>query len=501
MDALIELVKIVNKKRLSKIDVFDKTFINQDFNNLYYKLYDGLESGRITNDITAAKFIYGSNEKDAKFRKLKSRFKSKILKTILLFDVDELFNYELGKAYYECITHSHIIEILVKLTGTSTLVVELIKENYTKAQKYQFYDILKSYSYLLMTYYALKGNKKLFTIEEEYFNEYSEMLKNEQIAKNLYNKGIVEIVSASSINQELLDKIHAIVEELNTVRLKVENPEIQFFYFYVSLLYHEYKNDLKGILKLCDATEALLDEYIQVSSNNRRVILLVYRLRSNLQLGNYEVALQMLETNLAILPERNKYNWYIVKEIEFKIYLRDHKIQEAYHVYEEVIANPTFKRQTDELTERWKIYQAYLIFMDNYLNKGEYKFSLGRFMNDVPVNSKDKSGFNFAIRIISILFQAARDDFSYIFSNMEALRVYRSRYLNDNTYKRNHLFLSAMMKAEKSGFNAKTMLQSDWQELDELRRPNANIIADWEIIPYHQLWDIFVSLCKLHKIT
>ncbi|HRB93248.1 MAG TPA: hypothetical protein PLT17_07570, partial [Chitinophagales bacterium] len=195
------------------------------------------------------------------------------------------------------------------------------------------------------------------------------------------------------------------------------------------------------------------------------------------------------------------YNWYIVKEIEFKIYLRDHKIQEAYHVYEEVIANPTFKRQTDELTERWKIYQAYLIFMDNYLNKGEYKFSLGRFMNDVPVNSKDKSGFNFAIRIISILFQAARDDFSYIFSNMEALRVYRSRYLNDNTYKRNHLFLSAMMKAEKSGFNAKTMLQSDWQELDELRRPNANIIADWEIIPYHQLWDIFVSLCKLHKIT
>lgn len=318
MDALIELVKIVNKKRLSKIDVFDKTFINQDFNNLYYKLYDGLESGRITNDITAAKFIYGSNEKDAKFRKLKSRFKSKILKTILLFDVDELFNYELGKAYYECITHSHIIEILVKLTGTSTLVVELIKENYTKAQKYQFYDILKSYSYLLMTYYALKGNKKLFTIEEEYFNEYSEMLKNEQIAKNLYNKGIVEIVSASSINQELLDKIHAIVEELNTVRLKVENPEIQFFYFYVSLLYHEYKNDLKGILKLCDATEALLDEYIQVSSNNRRVILLVYRLRSNLQLGNYEVALQMLETNLAILPERNKYNWYIVKEIELK---------------------------------------------------------------------------------------------------------------------------------------------------------------------------------------
>jgi hypothetical protein len=53
MDALKELVKIVNRKRLSKIDVFDKTFLNQDNANLYYKLYEGLESGKIKDDITA----------------------------------------------------------------------------------------------------------------------------------------------------------------------------------------------------------------------------------------------------------------------------------------------------------------------------------------------------------------------------------------------------------------------------------------------------------------
>ena len=29
MDALIEIVKVLNKKRLSKIDVFDKTLLNQ----------------------------------------------------------------------------------------------------------------------------------------------------------------------------------------------------------------------------------------------------------------------------------------------------------------------------------------------------------------------------------------------------------------------------------------------------------------------------------------
>ena len=77
MDTLKELVKIVNRKRLSKIDVFDKTFLNQNNSNLYYTLYEGLESGKITDDVSAAKYLYDSEDKDAKFRKLKSRFKNK----------------------------------------------------------------------------------------------------------------------------------------------------------------------------------------------------------------------------------------------------------------------------------------------------------------------------------------------------------------------------------------------------------------------------------------
>jgi len=162
MDALIELIKVLNRKRLSKIDVFDKTFLNQNNSNLYYKLYEGLESGKITDDASAAKYLYGSDEKDAKFRKLKSRFKDKILKTILLFDSDEVFNNEQGIAFYQCMTHNHTIDIINKLTGTSKLMFELVKENYSIAQKYGFYEILKNYSYYLLSYYGLKGDKKSF---------------------------------------------------------------------------------------------------------------------------------------------------------------------------------------------------------------------------------------------------------------------------------------------------------------------------------------------------
>jgi hypothetical protein len=134
--------------------------------------------------------------------------------------------------------------------------------------------------------------------------------------------------------------------------------------------------------------------------------------------------------------------------------------------------------------------------MDSYINKGDFKFSLFKFLNDVPVNSKDKSGYNFAIRVIEMMYMFGRKEYNFVFQKIDALRVYRTRYLNDNTYKRNHLFLSVLLKAEKVGFNGREMQKADWPELQELRTQNNHIIADWEIIPYETLWEIIVNLAK-----
>lgn len=496
MDALKELVKIVNRKRLSKIDVFDKTFLNQNNANLYYKLYEGLENGKITDDESAAKYLYNSNEKDAKFRKLKSRFKTKILKSILLFDVDEISNSETVKAYYECLTYFQVIEVLVKLTGTSKLVYELIKDDYPKALKYNFTDILRSYSYYLLSYYGLKGDKKSFIEEEVKYLKYIDISSKELKAKYIYYKVIVDFERSVPITEELMISVKNNLDELHSYRRELSNPEIDFFYFYLAFLYYNNNNELDSLLNVCSEAESILTQNPQAVTNVRKLAILINRMKAFLYMRQFNKGLAILNKSNDIIIPLTSYNWYILKETEFKLYFQDNKIEEAYKVYEQVLANPSFKRQVAELTEKWKIYHAYLVFMDNYLNKGDYKFNLAKFLNDVPVNSKDKSGFNFAIRVIEILFHAARKDYNLIFAKMDALRVYRSRYLNDNTYKRNHLFLSVLLKAEKSGFNNKEMAKADWPEIAELRKQNNYIIADWEIIPYEELWDIFVELAK-----
>ncbi len=496
MDALKELVKIVNRKRLSKIDVFDKTFLSQNNTNLYYKLYEGLENGEIIDDISAARYLYNSDEKDSKFRKLKSRFKIKILRCVLLFDTEEVFNNERGKAFYECHTHNHILEIIIHLSGTTKLVYELVKEDYPKALKYKFYDILKNYSYYLISYYSLKGDKKALVEEENKYLSYIDIAHKEQFAKYLYMKIAVDFNRPIPITNELMTDVEQNLKKFYVLRKEINNPEIDFFYFYLAFLFYENNNNLDMIFSICAEAEELMKSNPNIITNTRRMVVLLYRMKALLNYKKFDEGLQLLDNADTIVIPETSMNWYILKETEYKLYLQDNKIDEAYRVYEQVLENKSYKRQAAELTEKWKIYHAYLIFMDSYLNKGDYKFSLPKFLNDVPVNSKDKSGYNFAIRVIEILFNAARKDYNLIFSKMDALRVYRTRYLNDNTYKRNHLFLSLLLKAEKSGFNNKNMQQADWSEIEELRKQNNYIIADWEIIPYEELWDIFVDLAK-----
>ncbi len=496
METLKELVKIVNRKRLSKIDVFDKTFLNQSNANLYYKLYEGIESDKINDDAEAAKYLYGTDEKDAKFRKLKSRFKEKLVKTILLFNKDELFNYDQGKIYYECITDFQTIEVLVKLTGTSTLVIELIKDHYALCLKYKFYDILIKYSYYLSTYFSLRGKTKKYYEEKANYLLYSEYNKNELDSRQIYNEIILQFTSSQPITETLLSKIKGCVDELENIVKKVDNDEIVYYYYYSKLLYEENTGSLDTIILYCDEIENILINNVYVYNNSKKVVILLYRLKSFLHLRRYEEGIALYRKDISFFPQESSYNWFVLKEFEFKLYLQGNKIKEAYEVYESVLANKFYKRQVEELTEKWKIHHAYLVFMDSYLNNGDYKFSLAKFLNDVPINTRDKGGYNFAIRIVELLFQFARGEYNIIFQKMDGLRGYRTRYLNDNTYKRNHLFLSLLLKAEKEGFDGKAMKKADWKEIDELRKLNTYIIADWEIMPYDVLWDIFVDLAK-----
>ena len=498
METLMELTKIVNRKRLSKIDVLDKTFLNKDNTNLYYKLYSGIESGAITSDDEAGKLLYGTDKSDTRYRMLKSRYKEKLKTTLLLLEPDEIFNNSIDTIHYKSINHFQTIELLIKLTGTSNLVIKLIREQYAICQKYKFYEILIKYSYYLISYYSLKGQIKKFYNEQAVYFQYSKKYQNELNAKQIYNEVILLFSSAPNINDEFLQKIRNCISNFEIILNQIDDdePSIYYYYYYSRLMYEENMGNIEVINSLCDRISTLLNLNQFISNPIKLLTVLLYRLKTFLHSRNYNKGLIILYKDNSFFPLENSFNWFVLKEFEFKLYLHDNKVPEAFKVYESVLDNKYYKSQIKLLTEKWKIHHAYLVFMDNYLNKGDFKFSLAKFLNDVPLNTKDKGGYNFAIRLVELLFHCARKDYDIVFQKIEYLKSYKTRYLNDNTYKRNHLFLSLFLKAEKEGFYSKAMQNAEWTEIDELRKLNTYIIAEWEIVPFDVIWDIFVDLAK-----
>lgn len=494
MNTLSDLINLVNKKRLSKIDVLDKTFLNGKSENLYYKLYNAIETKQIKNDDEAAQFVYGTSKSDPRYKMLKSRLKDKVLKSVLLLDVDDTFNSETTKAYYECITFNLQIEILIKINGTTKLIHDLIKENHYAAHKHKFYDILKNLSYYLMSYYTIIGDDKLFVIEEKKYLHYIDLAQKEQIARSLYFRTAIMFQNNKPINEFILKNVESNLNLLYKLKDELKIIDIDFYYIFLALEFYYNSSNIIKLFEICDAADDLINKNLNNVPKLRKNIILIYRIKGLFFLKRYNPAINLITSLPVFLKNDNYTNWLRLKELEFKLFLNTNDQSSALNTYE-TVKNKSSDLIVDKRIEKWKIYHAYLIFMDNYLNKGDYKFNLARFLNDVPVNSKDKSGFNFAIRVIEIFFYAARKQYNLVFAKMEGLRVYRSRYLNDNTYKRNHLFLSLLLKAEKSGFDSKIMKEADWKEVELLKGRN-NFIADWEIIPYETLWDIFVELAK-----
>jgi hypothetical protein len=63
------------------------------------------------------------------------------------------------------------------------------------------------------------------------------------------------------------------VDKLFEIKIEINNPEINFFYFYISLLYNEYNNDVRANFEACDEAEKLCNIISKLPTNNRKFVI------------------------------------------------------------------------------------------------------------------------------------------------------------------------------------------------------------------------------------
>ncbi len=199
--------------------------------------------------------------------------------------------------------------------------------------------------------------------------------------------------------------------------------------------------------------------------------------------------------------EDGSFNWFKIQELYFLLALHTQHYDDAFDTCEKIIQHPRLEQQPAQIVEMWKIYEAYthlLVRARRVDRLPSKKFKPARFLNEIPVFSKDKRGMNIPILVAQLLFDILDKKFDICIERVEALEKYASRYVKKDENFRSNCFLKMLLQIPEAGFHRQAVARKTERLLAQLREVPveiANQPHEIEIIPYEDLWEmIFQSL-------
>lgn len=497
MQDIKDLIFIVNKRRLSKIENLDKTLISSK-DTLFSKFYHGLYEGKYENDDAAAKDLYGTDKSDYRYRQLKHRFRKRLLNTLYFLNINSDENLsEYDKQYYECLNRMHICNIVQKYGGLRSTTVSLINDMYPIAEKNMFLEALVEYSYKLSIHYSLTGNEKKFRKEIERYNTYNEQLNIIRKSVIIYQEVVMLLYNNTYITSE---HEMVILNRINELQLLFNSCKVLTTYFYltyITLIYNDYTGNNAELLSVSHDYLTNYKKYIPTGNVLSSYLSLIQIYYSKALLINRKYA-EAVEFIQSIKKNVSGSNWFLISEFELKAHLNNKEIQASKHLINMVRKHPQFKANNILTKERWVIYAVYVDLYEAYLNKTQPNMRIAKLQNELKETLRDKAGFNLSLRVLEVLSLLSKGKWVDFIGKTEALNTYYKRHLNAKPFIRAKLFLKLIFNLEKFDLNYKKL--TSLKEHDELKNDYAkHVLHESEIINYDTLWDIMLFIIKQNK--
>ncbi|MEL7021401.1 MAG: hypothetical protein AAGK47_07335 [Bacteroidota bacterium] len=177
MKNLIEISKIVTKKKVRKIEIFDDHSLKHK-NSKFNDFYEALQANKFKNDRDAASFLYGCSPTDDKYRQLKSRFRKRLLNTLFFLDVNLPATSNYDRAYYSCNKDWTLVKILLSNNANHT-AAGLARQILTTALKFKFADVIVNCSRILRRYASINDDEKAYEEYDQHIKQYQNVLDAE----------------------------------------------------------------------------------------------------------------------------------------------------------------------------------------------------------------------------------------------------------------------------------------------------------------------------------
>src|SRR6185437_4180025 len=177
----------------------------------------------------------------------------------------------------------------------------------------------------------------------------------------------------------------------------------------------------------------------------------------------------------------------------FLLSMRSGDYIESSQIFNLATKNSRLQEMPATNQDKWKIFEMYLYFVEKKENKeNENKFNLHKTLNEIHVYEKDKRGFNIAILIVQICILINKAPIDKI----EALKLYRRRYLKSDVNYRVGVFMDLLFALDKADYTVSLMRKEEstlLKKLESKPMDYAENIEGMEVIPFEKLWEMVRS--------
>jgi hypothetical protein len=348
-----------------------------------------------------------------------------------------------------------------------------------------------------------KGDLKKFEHYNKIIKSNLPIYQAELIAGEYYGHICSFYAKSNSLRREIIPIIEKYLDELVVLNKKYFSYQLYIRTKSLQIIYYEIDNNWGQILKTCQQITNYYSSHPQLASIALVSMTLLKKTQCLLFLRKFKEGEKVALEGLKSSPQGGR-NWMFTLSVYYCLLLHSRQFQKARVAFE------TLTDYKDHAhLEMYKIHEAfihYLIRIGKIKEAPEDKklkpFRLGKFLNEVPVYSKDKRGSNITILILQILFLLEDKKYDIIIDRAESLQSYSRRYLKDDETYRSNCFIKMLLCLPAAGFEKDEVLKKARKYSDLLHAmplEKAKQSPEVEVMPYEMLWEFVIDSLSRHQ--
>jgi hypothetical protein len=500
MKNLIEVSKIISKKKVRKIEVLDSNSLDSK-NSKFLEFYNALMSDRFKNDRDAASYLYKCSPTDDKYRQLKSRFRKRLFNTLFFIDLNQPNISGYDRSYYSVHRDWSLVKILMSneayISGE-----ELARQILLVSLKYKFSDIILNCSRILRQVASEHGNNVDFEEYDGYIKQYTEIFNAEIRAEELYQRVLMNYLKPVEELRRISDQLQGYCDALVGLSEIYNSPAIYYNMFLVWTYHYELQQDYESMLQICHEAEQYIDQNPNFLQEEKLATFQLKKMNGYLHLRDFKNGKIMAERSLQIFEEGSD-TWFRFMEYYLLTALHTDNFIHGAAVLLRAKSSSKFKKLDLESKEKWQVYEIFLIYfierqtgqMEAIKEQLGKNFKLVRFLSESFNLPKELKVLTVHLLTAQILFHLDKKSYPEAAEAIDTLRNLGKHYADRPESYRLTQFTRLMYQVLKANFKLSELSNTDKYYNAIVSHPffYRGLLSELEVIPYEKLWNLVLS--------